>query len=321
MLLGEIIICSVSDYLIQFYNRFNASYTKRILYETWLLFVQLWPYLVLGIIVSTVITLYVSKEWLAGFFIKNKNLNLVFASLLGVISPLGSYVVIPLSASLFLGGVPMYVLIAFLVSSPLINPSLFFLTSGAFGYEMGFVRVFSAFILGVVAGYITWWYTLKYKKEKISWVNDTSVSENMKRNKKEPEKNMKGFFTEAYKITKWISKYFFLALFLAAGIKILVSPNYIMRIFSSNNFISILLTTAAGVPFYVCGGAAIPIVQQLADLGLSKGAVLAFFISGPVTKISNLVLMRSVFKSSLFYIYLLVGIVGSVLLGVLYNVT
>ena len=80
-----------------------------------------------------------------------------------------------------------------------------------------------------------------------------------------------------------------------------------------------VLTTAAGVPFYVCGGAAIPVVQSLAELGMSKGAVLAFFISGPVTKVSNLVILGAAFKSRLLAWYLLAGIGGALLLGMLYN--
>lgn len=36
--------------------------------------------------------------------------------------------------------------------------------------------------------------------------------------------------------------------------------------------------------------------RQLADLGMSQGAVLAYFISGPATKISNLVVLQATFK-------------------------
>ena len=82
---------------------------------------------------------------------------------------------------------------------------------------------------------------------------------------------------------------------------------------------SVVLSTAAGIPFYVCGGAAIPVVQQLADLGMSQGAVLAYFISGPVTKISNLVILQATFKSVILIQYLVIGLAGAVAFGICYN--
>jgi hypothetical protein len=90
-------------------------------------------------------------------------------------------------------------------------------------------------------------------------------------------------------------------------------------LFDSDNLLSVILSSAAGVPFYVCGGAAIPVVQQLADLGMSQGAVLAYFISGPVTKISNLVLLQAAFRRIILLEYLLIGLLGAVAIGFVYN--
>ena len=60
-----------------------------------------------------------------------------------------------LSAGLFLIGTPLPVLMSLVISSPLINPNLFLLTAGAFGYEMAILRLLSAFLLGITAGYLT----------------------------------------------------------------------------------------------------------------------------------------------------------------------
>ena len=120
-------------------------------------------------------------------------------------------------------------------------------------------------------------------------------------------------------MTIYICKYFFLAIIIAAVIKILVNPEYTIRFLGDNKFISVLITTGAGIPFYVCGGAAIPVVQQLAELGMSKGAVLAFFISGPVTRISNLIVVNATFKSIILWLYLFVGISGAFIFGLIYN--
>ena len=263
--------------------------------------------------------MYISKNKIAGFFTKNNDLSIIVASLIGVMSPLGSYVQIPLSAALFFTGVPLPVLMALMMSSPLINPNLFILTTGTFGLHMALARVISAFILGVVAGYAT----DQLLKNKWLQINNivNKETEMWVKNDNETEPGWKLFGTELLKMTKFISKYFFLAIIFAAAIKILVNPIYIIRIFGGNSFLSVLLSTGAGIPFYVCGGAAIPIVQQLAELGMNKGSVLAFFISGPATKISNLIILKAAFNIKIFLIYILTAVLGAFLFGIVYNIT
>lgn len=290
------------------------------LYEALILLGQLWPYLVGGIILSTLIKLYVSKERMAGIFKgKQSGMYIILAGLLGVISPLGSYVIIPLSAALLVTGVPLSILMALMVSSPLMNPNLFVLTAGAMGLEMAIMRTVSALLLGVLAGIIALWLEQRGRlvPGQVLRSQDQFTLEGIKRGGM--ERTPGGFIIELYRMTKYISKYFFLAIILAAAIKIVVNPKIIVRLFDSDNLLSVILSTAAGVPFYVCGGAAIPVVQQLADLGMSKGAVLAFFISGPVTKISNLVLIQAAFKRIILLEYLAIGLLGAVVIGFLYN--
>ena len=288
--------------------------------EAWDLLGQLWPYLVFGIILSTLVKTLISKQRMANFFSKRNHMaTILLASMIGVVSPIGSYIIIPMSAALLGIGVPLPVLMALMVSSPLISPNLFVLTAGAMGMEMAILRVMAAFFLGSIAGYATLWL------ERIQFLNPGSV---LKENQSFSienftdtgrERTIGGFLHELYKMARYVSKFFFLAIVLAAGIKIAVNPSIIVRLFDSDNILSVILSTGAGVPFYVCGGAAIPVVQQLADLGMSKGAVLAYFISGPITKISNLVIIHAAFKRIILIEYLAIGMLGAAILGSLYN--
>jgi uncharacterized membrane protein YraQ (UPF0718 family) len=304
----------------RFLNHFEASYTRRILNESVELLDQLWFYLVLGILISTVIKLFVSKRQMAIFFEKRRHsTTILVASAIGVVSPVGSYIIIPMSAALFRIGVPVSVLMALIVSTPLINPNLFVLTAGAFGMEMALLRLISAILLGCLAGYTSIWLI------KGNLLHPASILRNNDR--ENPQEitgpsvkiTIRSFFTELYKMTRYVSKYFFLAVILAAAIKITVNPVTIARLFDSSGFLSVLLSTAAGVPFYVCGGAAIPVVQQLAELGMPQGAALAYFISGPVTKISNLVVLQATFKGVMLIQYLVIGLAGAVTFGMVYN--
>jgi uncharacterized membrane protein YraQ (UPF0718 family) len=224
-----------------------------------------------------------------------------------------------MSAALLLIGVPLPALMALMVSSPLINPNLFVLTAGAMGLEMAILRTLAALVLGSLAGYLTTW--LIKKKHLIP----EQVIRNPGQFSLDPfsgataERTFSGFMLELYKMTKYVSKFFFLAIVFAAALKILLNPNAVVRLFGGDSFLSVAISTGAGVPFYVCGGAAIPVVQQLAELGMSKGAVLAYFISGPVTKISNLVILQTIFKGKILLQYLAIGILGAFIFGIIYN--
>lgn len=311
---------SLSTVFYDLLNRFSGSYTRRILIEALQLLNQLWPYLVFGIILSTLVKTFISKQRMTEFFRnRNHSASILLASLVGVISPIGSYVIIPMSAALLGIGVPLPALMALMVSSPLINPNLFVLTAGAMGIEMAVLRVLAAFLLGSIAGYSTLW--LEQKKilvpEKVLKDNQFFSMDQFTDTGK--ERTLRGFLHELYKMARYVSKFFFLAILLAAGIKIAVNPDIIVRLFDSDQIVSVILSTGAGVPFYVCGGAAIPVVQQLAGLGMSKGAVLAYFISGPITKISNLVILHAAFRRIILIQYLAIGLLGAVTFGLLYN--
>jgi uncharacterized membrane protein YraQ (UPF0718 family) len=308
------------DFFINLLNYFSGTYTRKILLEAVTLLNDLWLYLLTGILLTSLIKILIPKETIADFFKNRKSYSIILGALLGVVSPLGSYVVIPMSAALFTLGTPMPVLMAFLVSSPLIDPNLFLLTVGAFGYELAVVRTISAFVIGITAGYSTLWLLKIGFLQHESIVNNQYIDQLNHSTRSIPEKKfIRKFFTETYKMFVYIGKYFFLSIILAAVVKILTPPNLIMRLFGQENMLSVLLSAGAGVPFYACGGAAIPVVQELASMGLNKGAVLAFFISGPVTKISNMVLMWAAFKTKVFLLYVIIGIFGAVLLGYVYN--
>ncbi|MFO7658527.1 MAG: permease [Bacteroidales bacterium] len=320
MAFGSFNIRFISDFFISLFNTFSGTYTRKILVEALFLLKELWPYLISGIILTSLIKVLLSKKQVAGFFQSRKSSSIILAAILGVISPLGSYVVIPMSAALFTLGAPLPVLMAFMISSPLIDPNLFLLTAGAFGYEMAIARVVSSLLIGILAGYSTLLLVNKgfLNSETILKATDENRSKILQVNELSG-KFMHRFAIELFKMSKYIGKYFFLALILAAVVKIFTPPALMMKVFGQDNLLSVLISTGAGVPFYICGGAAIPVVQELAYMGLNKGAVLAFFISGPVTKISNMVLMHAAFNIRVFMIYVTIGILGAVLLGMVYN--
>lgn len=308
------------DFFNKLYYSFLNSKTRIILLEALDLTLELLPYLLLGILLTVLLKLYVSKERIIKIFTSRGKLGIIISSLLGVVSPLGSYIVLPMSGALLTIGIPLPVIMAFIISSPLINPNLFLLTAGAMGYQMAIARVVSAFIIGLIAGYGT-----QFLMNRKVIIQDAIIKPGAQMptdkffNETKKKITLKLLVIEFYKMTRWVSRYFFIAILLAAIIKIVFTPQMIPSLFTGNEVVSIIISVFAGIPFYVCGGAAIPFVQALAELGLSRGAVLAFFISGPATRISNLLILFSLYRKRVFIFYILCCLIGALALGYIFN--
>lgn len=106
----------INEFWNTFVIHFTGSCTQRILQEAVDLFLLLWPYLVTGIVLTSLVKFILPKEKIASFFIKRSKVSILFASFIGVCVPLGSYIVIPFSASLVLLGTPLPVIMALIVA-------------------------------------------------------------------------------------------------------------------------------------------------------------------------------------------------------------
>jgi uncharacterized membrane protein YraQ (UPF0718 family) len=279
------------------------TYTARILADFLGLAGDLLPYLAVSIVISAALSYYFKRrQWrLAG---RNEWLGILGAALLGLLSPLPTYMALPLGISFVLAGLPFSVMLAFVIASPLMNPAVFFLTATQLGLELAVARTVAAFLLAVGGG-------LLVKVLPLRWSEGLAFKQAAL-----PKK--RGFGEELYRSTLFSGKYFAIAILIAAIIKALVSPELMARILGGNIPTSLLVAIALGVPFYSCGGAAIPIVQVLRDLGMNSGAMLAFFIAGPATKAETLFAFNSLlgWKTTLFYLLLTLG--GAYLAGGVY---
>ncbi|MGB7062190.1 MAG: permease [Candidatus Zixiibacteriota bacterium] len=300
----------------------TGSYTHRVAACAWDLFAQLWYFWVLGIVVTAFISVFWRKNEIASFLRRSPRGSIVTATLVGIFSPMPTYVAIPLIAALFRVGVHPAPLFAFLVSSPLMNPILFSLTAGAFGYEMAVSLTLSAFALGITAGLVT---QLLVSRNHFSrfLCNGGSIVESVEW-KDSTKRTLKSYAAEfsnqLYRNTKFISKYFFLGIIIAAAVKVLIPASWIISTLGNQRSFSVLVAVAAGVPLYACGGGTIPVMQTLQQLGMDKGAILAFFISGPATKLSTLVALKAAVRKEVFLLYLTIGFLGASVFGLAYSI-
>jgi uncharacterized membrane protein YraQ (UPF0718 family) len=301
---------------------FGGSYTHKVLASAWDLFAQLWYFLVLGVVFTAFISVFWRKSDIAAFLQRSPRRSILTATLVGVVSPVPTYVAIPLVAALYTVGVPVAPLFAFLVASPLMNPLLFSLTAGAFGYEMAVARAVSAVALGIAAGVATQFLVSRHYLGRLLSEGSTA-GKALRWDDSRPHSArvyVTEFFHHLYRNSRFISKYFFLGIITAAVVKELIPATWIITTLGNQRTFSVLVAVAAGVPLYACGGGSIPVMQTLQQLGMDKGAVLAFFISGPATKLSTLVALKAAIRTQAFMVYLAIGLLGASVFGYLYSI-
>jgi uncharacterized membrane protein YraQ (UPF0718 family) len=82
-------------------------------------------------------------------------LQIIYAELIGFVSPGPRYILYPILATLKDAGISMSIIIALISGHVLIEPSTFFVESGFFGYKFPLKRFLAAFIVTFLAGIIT----------------------------------------------------------------------------------------------------------------------------------------------------------------------
>lgn len=118
-------------------------------------FEQIAPYWALGMVLGSVVSVF-GKDKIHELFrlLRGERLGalgVIPASLLGILSPLCMYGMIPIVASFSEGGMEDDWLAAFMMSSVLLNPQLI-IYSAALGKTALFTRVISCFACGMIVG-------------------------------------------------------------------------------------------------------------------------------------------------------------------------
>lgn len=127
----------------------------RILTSMGSIFLKVWPYLLVSIPLAVAVRISPAGELLKKTLGKKPYTGILFATLVGSISPLCSCTVIPVIYSLLVAGVPLGAVMAFWIASPSMDVEILFLSAGSLGWPLAIWRFASTFALSLLAGFIT----------------------------------------------------------------------------------------------------------------------------------------------------------------------
>jgi len=294
-------------------NAFQGTFTLRVVTVFVDLLGQLWIFVVAGILLVAFLKLRFPRAGLPGKLGRKGWIPVLASVLLGALSPIGTYALIPLMGSLLRSGpFPVAPLMGFLIASPLINPLLFIMTLGAFGPVMAGLRLVAAVLLGLTGAYLA----------RRLWPQGLAVVPGARESAPLiPVRTftLRNFRDEVLKEGVFTGRIFLLSLLVAALTAVFIPANLVARVLGGHTGLSVFIAVMAGVPLYACGGGTIPVMEVLMNMGMSKGAVLAFFISGPATKFSTLAALFACMEKRVIALYLGVTLAGAFLFGIIYN--
>ena len=296
---------SVIEFLYHIRGWLEGTYTLRIVEYFIELFLNIAPYLLVSIALNVAAARYVRGRTLQ-LSSRSETVAIISAALVGLASPLPTYAAIPIGLSLLSAQVPFSAIMAFVLASPLMNPTVFFLTATQISMEMAIVRTLAAFVLAVLGGLLTW----RIFKKLLTAKPDAEQPQPA------AHRSLAG---DIYHNARYMIKYFSIALLLSAAVRALVPPQTITSLLGGDAKTSTLIAIGMGVPFYTCGGSAIPFMQTLMQLGMNKGATLAFFLAGPATKLETLYAYKTLLGTKVLVFFLTLTLGFSYVAGILYS--
>lgn len=251
------------------------------------------------------ISVYVSKR-------KVLFLKLIFTAVLGAISPITIYGMLPILLLLAHNKINQGILASFTVTSVLINPNVF-IYSFVLGIHIAFLRLIVCILAGVAAGLLV---NAVYKNEYIfSLKHFEQLNDN-----KQVKKDIALFLNKIKKSALRTVPNLFIGILLAAVFQLYFPKKILNYFFAYNRGLSVLLSASLGVSAYYCGGGTIPLIKAWMMEGMSIGSAMAFMISGPATKITNLSAIKLMLSAKKFMYYILYIIIFSIVTGLLVDI-
>ncbi len=291
--------------------------------------IEVAPFLLASVLIAAYAKASGSDRLIARAFTGRLALMVPAAALMGALSPFCSCGVIPLIAALLAMGVPLPAVMAFWLASPVMDPSMFVLTSATLGVTFAVYKTFAAVALGLLGGFGTALLQRLggFETPLREGVGDGGCGAAALRGGQPPvwrfwgEQKRRGTFwrnlgANGFFLGKWLTLAFLLESLMLAYIP----AETVTALIGGEGVWPVFAATVVGVPAYLNGYAALPLVEGLISQGMAPGAGMAFLLAGGVSSIPAAIAVFALARLPVFLSYLGFACAGSLALGLLYGI-
>ena len=244
----------------------------------------------------------------------------IIAGFLGAITPFCSCSTIPFLKGLLRARASLGTMMVFLFASPLLNPIIIGLFAVTFGIQVSVFYFIVAMGVSVVAGY-----TLeklgfeKYVKEEayaepvVKGCGSTCSGNN------KPVSRWKKVWASTWKDFLKVLPYLMDGIAVGSLIYGFMPTEWVASVASDDNPFAIPVAAVIGIPLYIRAEAVIPLSAALAAKGMGLGAVMALIIGSAGASLTEVILLKSIFKNKMIVAFLVVILGMAVGVGYLYS--
>jgi uncharacterized membrane protein YraQ (UPF0718 family) len=285
------------------------------------------PYIAFAVLLIAGLKAAGAEAVIANAFTGRENRMIVLAALFGGLAPFCSCEVIPFIAGLLALGAPLSAVVAFWLSSPLIDPPTLLITAAALGWPFAIGKAAAAVALGLFGGFAIKALMfggalsdpLKAYKPKCCGCGPNPVSGKPEWAFWRQDQRRLVFKTEFVENALFLIKWLALAYVLEALLVTYVPASLIASLVGGDGITTIGIAALVGMPAYLNSYVAPPMLAGLIEQGMSNGAAMAFMVAGAVSSIPAMAAVYSLVKLPVFAMYLTLGVLGAIASGVVFQ--
>lgn len=267
-----------------------------------------------------VLQLYIPPQKIQSILSAKRGKGYIVAALLGAITPFCSCSTIPFLKGLLRAQAGFGTMLVFLFASPLLNPIIIGLFAVTFGLKVTVFYFVVAMGVSVVAGYLLEkaGFEKYIKAEAYIQPKTTTCGSTCSGKTPEPNKWLK-IWHSTWVDFKKVLPYLLLGIAIGSMIYGFMPTELVAKVSSENNPFAIPVAAVIGIPLYIRAEAVIPLSAALAAKGMSLGAVMALIIGSAGASLTEVILLKSIFKNQMIIAFLAVILSMAVGAGFLYQ--
>lgn len=254
---------------------------------------------------------------------RNRWFGYAAASVFGAITPFCSCSSVPLFIGFTVGGIPLGITMAFLITSPIINEVAVVLLFGLLGLKTTLLYIAIGLIAGMIGGFVMdaikaerWLqgFLIVAKSNPVPGAQSDALTIKMSM------LNRHDFaLAELKDILKHVWIWVVLGVGLGAILHGYVPEDWVLKNLSENNIFSVPAAVLAGIPLYTNVTGIVPIMESLLMKGLPLGTTLAFCMSTVAASIPEVMMLKQVMQGKLIMVFISTLIVLFTLIGWMLN--
>lgn len=309
------------------------DFIGKILNSTWNMLNSSSGWMIFSFLVAGVLHEFLKPEKVQKTAIGSARVSGVFwTTISGMFIPICSCGTIPLGISMYYSGAYLGPTLAFMTSTPMINPIALLLAFGLLGKDVAIIYLITGFVAPIIIGMVANRFAgdelhigMRKTKESPAVRLEMDDGPEELEDSAEPmiqlefdeptfwEKIKSGMRWSLTELSVTISKYTVTGMLIAGLLFNIVPQSFIQDYLGQPGFVSLLGITVVAALMYVCAVGHIPFIAALVASGAAPGVAITFLMAGAGTNIPELLtISKTIGKRAMLMYFGMVVVISNV---------